>query len=203
MDDQTGSVHRYQLIHRSDVQKYMKGCQPLPSSTHRILSVFRLAMFFFSSCAAALAVTSQATALSWEQPRGVQQYGTFFGLPGQNATYDYVVVGGGTAGLTVASRLAENRSLSVAVVEPGTFSEISNGNNSQVPAYSYSSVSGDGEYVNPWIDWELNTVPQPVSILHRSDVPSLYDPMLHHAHVWILATAREHPFVRSRQRPRW
>lgn len=121
-------------------------------------------MHFSSFCASALAVASQTSALSWQQPKGVPTYGTFFGLPGQNATYDYVVVGGGLAGLTVASRLAENKSLSIAVVEPGTFSEISNGNKSQVPAYSFASVEGDGEYVNPWIDWELETTPQPVSI---------------------------------------
>jgi choline dehydrogenase len=113
--------------------------------------------------AGVLALTCQATALSWQQPAGSPQYGSFFGLPGQNATYGYVVIGGGTAGLTVASRLAENKSLSIAVVEAGTFAEISNGNGSQVPAYSYGSVSGGGEYVNPWIDWELNTVPQTVN----------------------------------------
>ena len=114
----------------------------------------------------ALAVASQICALSWQQPSGQPPYGSFFGLPGQNATYDYVIVGGGTAGLTVASRLAENSSLSVAVIEAGTFSEISNGNNSQVPAYSLRGIGGD-EYVNPWIDWELDTVEQPVRFLQR------------------------------------
>jgi choline dehydrogenase len=118
---------------------------------------------FLSSSVGVLALISQASALSWQQPAGILQYGSFFGLPGQNATYDYVIVGGGTAGLAVASRLAENKSLSIAVIEPGTFAEISNGNESQVPAYSFGSVSGGGEYVNPWIDWELNTVPQEVS----------------------------------------
>jgi choline dehydrogenase len=122
-------------------------------------------MSFTSFCISALAVASQANALSWEQPAGLPRYGSFFGLPGINATYDYVIVGGGTAGLTVASRLAEDKSLSIAVVEAGTFSEISNGNNSQVPAYSFSSVAGGGDYVNPWIDWELETTPQPVRIL--------------------------------------
>jgi choline dehydrogenase len=122
-------------------------------------------MAFTSLCLSALALVSQANALSWEQPAGLPRYGSFFGLPGKNATYDYVVVGGGTAGLTVASRLAEDKSLSIAVVEAGTFSEISNGNNSQVPAYSFSSVAGGGDHVNPWIDWELETTPQPVRIL--------------------------------------
>lgn len=118
-------------------------------------------MTLSSLCLGALAVASQATALSWEQPSGLPPYGTFFGLPGLNATYDYVIVGGGTAGLTVASRLAENSSLSIAVIEAGTFSEISNGNNSQVPAYSTKGLA-KGEYVNPWADWGLDTVEQPV-----------------------------------------
>ena len=42
--------------------------------------------------------------------------GNNFGIPGQNATYDYVVVGGGTGGLTVAYRLAKDGTKTVAVV---------------------------------------------------------------------------------------
>lgn len=122
-------------------------------------------MTLASFCFGALAAASQATAISWQQPSGLPPYGTFFGLPGLNATYDYVIVGGGTAGLTVASRLAENSSLSIAVVEAGTFSEISNGNNSQVPAYSVKGI-GSGEYKNPFADWELDTVEQPVCYLN-------------------------------------
>ena len=33
-----------------------------------------------------------------------QLYRNSFGTPGKNATYDYIVVGGGTAGNTVSSR---------------------------------------------------------------------------------------------------
>lgn len=40
---------------------------------------------------------------------------------------------GGTAGLTIATRLAQNGSFSVAVVEAGSFYELGNGNRSQIP----------------------------------------------------------------------
>jgi choline dehydrogenase len=59
--------------------------------------------------------------------------GTSFGVPGTNATYDYVIVGGGLAGSVVASRLSENSSVSVALLEAGNFYEFSNGNRSQLP----------------------------------------------------------------------
>jgi choline dehydrogenase len=124
-------------------------------------------MTLSSLCFTALAVASQTCASPWEQPNGRPPYGSSFGLPGLNATYDYVIVGGGTAGLTVASRLAENSSLSIAVIEAGAFSEISNGNNSQVPAYSLKGLGGGG-YVNPWIDWGLDTVKQPVRSPNRN-----------------------------------
>lgn len=59
---------------------------------------------------------------------------SFFGIPGTNATYDYVIVGGGTAGLSLATRLAEGNA-SVAVVEAGGLYETDNGNLSVVPGY--------------------------------------------------------------------
>lgn len=43
-----------------------------------------------------------------------------FLLPGTlAATFDYVIVGGGTSGLLLANRLSENPSTSVAVIDPG------------------------------------------------------------------------------------
>jgi len=82
-------------------------------------------------------------------------------VPGRNATFDYVVIGSGLAGSVVASRLAEDPSLSVAVVEAGGFPEISNGNLSQIPYFSTDYVSGDPDDWQPLIDWGLVSTPQP------------------------------------------
>ncbi|TEY60588.1 hypothetical protein BOTCAL_0180g00200 [Botryotinia calthae] len=80
---------------------------------------------------AALSLVSQSQAgptLSTSHLKARALLGNSFGVPGRNATYDYVVVGGGNAGLTIAMRLAEAEAGSVAVIEAGTFYEISNGN---------------------------------------------------------------------------
>ncbi|OCL10908.1 GMC oxidoreductase [Glonium stellatum] len=85
--------------------------------------------------------------------------GSSFGVP-LSASYDYVIVGGGTAGLTVAARLAEDPSLIIAVIEAGSFYEISNGNLSQIPAYDFYWTDKDPTDYNPLIDWGYHTVPQ-------------------------------------------
>jgi len=67
--------------------------------------------------------------------------GNSFGNPGINATYDYVVVGAGLAGALTASRIADALpNMTVAVIEAGSFYEISNGNYSQIPYYSTKVV---------------------------------------------------------------
>ncbi|GAB1317987.1 Glucose-methanol-choline oxidoreductase N-terminal domain-containing protein [Madurella fahalii] len=84
-----------------------------------------------------------------------------YATPGLNATFDYLVVGGGTTGLAMASRLAEHAS--VAVVEAGGFFEVDNGNKSVVPFYAFTQgfLSVSAEYSrNPLMDWDLLTVPQ-------------------------------------------
>jgi choline dehydrogenase len=63
---------------------------------------------------------------------GFDPLGNSFGVPGKNASYDYVVVGGGTAGLTIAARLAEGSNTTVAVVEAGGFYQMDNGNGRSV-----------------------------------------------------------------------
>ena len=54
-------------------------------------------------------------------------FATSFGTPGTNASYEYVIVGGGTGGLAIAARLAERKNTSVAVIEAGGFYQIDNG----------------------------------------------------------------------------
>jgi choline dehydrogenase len=59
--------------------------------------------------------------------------GNSFGNPGVNATFDYVVVGAGLAGALTASRIADALpNMTVAVIEAGSFYEVSNGNYSQM-----------------------------------------------------------------------
>jgi choline dehydrogenase len=65
--------------------------------------------------------------------------------------------------LTVAARLAEDESVSVAVVEAGSFYEIDNGNLSQIPADDATWTGKDPQDVNPLIDWGFVTTPQEVS----------------------------------------
>ena len=86
--------------------------------------------------------------------------GSSFGGPGQPAIYDYIVVGGGTAGLTVAARLAENAS--VAVIEAGGFYEFGAGNLSQIPLLDIYWAGKDKNDTNPLVDWDFTTTPQAV-----------------------------------------
>ncbi len=74
-----------------------------------------------------------------------------------------IVIGGGTAGLTIAARLAAYPSTSVAVIEAGGFYEQDNGNYSVLPGLSLSSPFLAATEVfpqNPLMDWGLVSVPQ-------------------------------------------
>jgi choline dehydrogenase len=79
----------------------------------------------------------------------------------ETLTYDYIIIGGGTAGLTVASRLSENPNLQVAVIEAGGYYEKSDGNNSIIPGYASYGASTDPASANstPSIDWGFVTAP--------------------------------------------
>ncbi|KAF2871558.1 hypothetical protein BDV95DRAFT_636647 [Massariosphaeria phaeospora] len=72
----------------------------------------------------------------------------------ENRTFDYVIVGGGLTGLTVAARLAENTNLQIAVIEAGDFYENVNGNRSRVPGYG-------AQVAAPGVEWGMSTTSQP------------------------------------------
>lgn len=111
--------------------------------------------------AASLVVAFSSLTLSAPLANTDDLLGSHFGLPG-NATFDYVVIGGGTAGLAVASRLAENSSNLVAVIEAGSFYEIGNGNESQIPVFGPAFSGKSLEDISPLVDWAFATTPQTV-----------------------------------------
>ena len=89
--------------------------------------------------------------------------GSHFGIPGLPGAYDYVIIGGGTAGLTIARRLAANTSVTVAVIEAGSFYELTNGNFSEIPADAVYWLDPGATARNQLYDWYQFTTPQKVS----------------------------------------
>ena len=87
--------------------------------------------------------------------------GYSFGVPNRDATFDYVVIGGGTAGLTVAARLAEGTSNRVAIIEAGGFYEVDGGEANEIPGEAFVGVNTDPDDVPSKIDWGFVTTPQP------------------------------------------
>lgn len=89
-------------------------------------------------------------------------FSSAFGYPGTNATFDFVLVGGGLAGLTLATRLAQANQ-SVAVVEAGSFYETTNGNNSVVPLLDLTGIAfidtSETFTPQPLMDWGLLSEP--------------------------------------------
>ena len=86
-------------------------------------------------------------------------------MVGLEAIYDYIITGGGTAGLALAARLVASSNYSVAVIEAGGSYQQDNGNISVVPAYWIYSAGTDPSDVNPVVDWGFVTEPQKVRIL--------------------------------------
>ncbi|KAF3921918.1 hypothetical protein ABW20_dc0101561 [Dactylellina cionopaga] len=68
-------------------------------------------------------------------------------------TFDYIIAGGGTAGLTIAARLTENPDITVAVIEAGE--------NRIDDLTILAPGLLTALYSNPDYDWNFHTVPQP------------------------------------------
>ena len=84
------------------------------------------------------------------------------GTSRRNATFDYVVIGGGTAGLVLATRLAQDPNTTVAVIEAGGFYEVDNGNLSVIPSDDVYFCGASPTDVNPLVDWGFVTSSQAV-----------------------------------------
>lgn len=80
-------------------------------------------------------------------------YSSSRGISKDDHIYDFIVVGGGTAGLTVATRLAQNY-FNVAVIEAGTYYE--NISLAAIPAAVTLPSGSDPETYSP-IDWGFVT----------------------------------------------
>ncbi|KAM0723450.1 hypothetical protein Q7P37_000436 [Cladosporium fusiforme] len=121
-----------------------------------VLAVLRSLVGFKMHTSLTLLALAANTALAFDE----FTTGDHFGVPGQNASYDYVVIGGGTGGNTIAARLAEEGA-SVAVVEAGGFYQMDNGNGSVIPGLcGQQGVGVDPEAYLPMVDWGFSTTPQ-------------------------------------------
>ncbi|RPD54778.1 GMC oxidoreductase [Lentinus tigrinus ALCF2SS1-7] len=67
-------------------------------------------------------------------------------------SFDYVIIGGGTAGLVMAARLSEDPSVKVGVIEAGA-------NHANVDSVDIPGLAGSNMF-NPTFDWTFQSVPQ-------------------------------------------
>ena len=114
------------------------------------------------SALAALSTSASPTSYA-RRSRGHPILGSSFGVPG-NASFDYVIIGGGTAGLVVAAKLASDASISVAVIEAGGFYELDNGNISVIPGDASYYTGTSPNDTQPLVDWGFDTIPQSVGL---------------------------------------
>ena len=116
------------------------------SSSLVLLFIAMLLPLFPTLVLLALVVLPQTSA------RAEKLLGSSFGVPTINRTFDYVIVGGGTAGLAVAARLSEDSSNNVAVIEARSFYELTNGNLSEIPSDCTQFTGKDPNDANPLVD---------------------------------------------------
>ncbi|KAK1757897.1 hypothetical protein QBC47DRAFT_459337 [Echria macrotheca] len=107
-----------------------------------------------------LSVLAAAAPVEHLEAQDASQLEYIPGIVGFDATFDYVVVGGGTAGLALANRLSANSSIRVAVVEAGSLYQVTNPLLSQTPLGDVIFAGADPSDTNPLVDWNFITEPQ-------------------------------------------
>jgi len=117
----------------------------------------RLSSLFFATLLSSSSLFGTSTSTPADSITGQALLGTSFPIPGLNATYDFVIIGGGTAGLVLANRLSESGVHNVAVIEAGSFYELTNSNQSQIPRYVWNGAGLDLSDANPLVDWMFMT----------------------------------------------
>lgn len=82
-----------------------------------------------------------------------QEYPSTEALPHMKTDrFDYIIIGGGTSGLVIASRLTEDHSIRVLVIEAGA--DRRNDPRSFIPGLAAQA------YDDPDFDWSFQTTPQ-------------------------------------------
>ncbi|KAK2772272.1 hypothetical protein CKAH01_13975 [Colletotrichum kahawae] len=122
----------------------------------------RLLLAATAAAAAALAQGDQTIGATIDSQGVTRLYGNSFGRPGYNVTYDYIIVGGGNAGNTIAARLAlDPANYTVAIVESGSFYEITAGNRTQVPGLGFIETQSFPAGIGPSLTlFDIITEPQ-------------------------------------------
>jgi choline dehydrogenase len=113
-----------------------------------------------SSCAIHIFSSESAAAISPFNEKFETQglLGSHFGYIGIPKSYDYIIIGGGTSGLTIARRLSQQHT--VAVIGAGSFYVMDNGNLTEIPADASYYLGKEPLYQNPLVDWRQMTTPQ-------------------------------------------
>jgi choline dehydrogenase-like flavoprotein len=129
--------------------------------------------------AASLLSLATASPVKQEKRQLTGLLASLAGILGANQTFDYIVLGGGTAGLTIAKRLAEDPSVTVAVIEAGLVYQVTDPVLEQTPAGDVTFVglcpivqiikqamaddyTGTSESL-PTVDWGFFTPADPAS----------------------------------------
>lgn len=118
-----------------------------------------LSFAFLGTIPLSLAVPTKSQSSAHEEAKRLFSLPSV-GVPGVDATYDYVIIGGGTAGLVMANRLSAQAGTTVAVVEAGTFYQVSNLVIGQTPAGDVLFAGSSPSDSNPLVDWDFVTQPQ-------------------------------------------